>query len=76
MPEAHPIGTSVAMLSASDADIGENAEHTYAVTGGPDMGYFYADSIFMAQAGVIRIGQVIRHEAIVNLDRKTGSFRT
>lgn len=57
MAEAQPIGASVAILTATDEDIGENAQHTYTVSG-TDAAHFYMDSIFVAQAGVVKINQV------------------
>ncbi len=57
--QALPIGTSVGYVSASDADIGENAELTYSfVSNTMNAQYFYIDSIYPAGTGVIKTAKV------------------
>jgi len=60
VPEMLPIGSAVVTLGAADDDDGINARLTYTVLNnvGNDFQYFYADSIYAAGTGVIRIKQV------------------
>ena len=51
-----PIGTSIFSLTATDDDVGENAELTYSVQSGADSAYFYMDSV--ANVGVLKVQQV------------------
>ena len=54
-----PIGTPIGYVSATDIDIGVNAEFTYSVLGGGfGAQYFYMDSIYPAGTGVIKVKQV------------------
>ena len=47
------------MLSAEDDDIGENAKLTFTISStGGDSDYFYLDSIYVSNAGVVKINQV------------------
>jgi len=61
VPELMPVGSAVVTLAASDGDVGINARLTYTVLDNPatDSRYFYADSIYAAGTGVIRIKQVM-----------------
>ena len=60
VPEMMPVGSQVITLSATDSDMGTNARLTYTVVDDAvDSPYFYADSIYAAGTGVIRIKQVI-----------------
>lgn len=59
IPENMEIGSSVLVVLATDADVGiKNTQLTYTVNSGADANYFYADSIFTAGTGVIKIKQV------------------
>ena len=58
VPEMMSFGSPVVTLEAIDDDIGDNARLTYTISG-VDSQFFYADSIFAAATGVIRIKQVI-----------------
>ena len=62
IPEMMPVGSPVVTLEATDRDIGINARLTYNVLNsvGTDFRYFYADSIYAAGTGVIRIKEVTR----------------
>ena len=51
------MGTPVTVISATDADIGKNAELTYRIVSG-DRDQFYMDSIFVTGSGVVRIKKV------------------
>ena len=55
MPESMAVGSSVLTVVAYDADIGDNAKLIYTVL---NSNLFYADSIFAARTGVIKIQQV------------------
>jgi len=61
VPEMMSVGSAVVTLQATDRDIGINARVTYTVLENvrTDFPYFYADSIYAAGTGVIRIKQVI-----------------
>ncbi len=53
------MGTPIGSVSASDADIGQNAELVYSVfTNSFASQYFYFDSIYAAGAGSLKIKQV------------------
>lgn len=55
------VGTPVGYVSASDDDIGINAQRTYEIVGG-GLGsqYFYMDSVYSAGTGVVKVKQVRR----------------
>ena len=61
IPEMMSVGSAVVTLEATDRDVGRNAYVTYTVLEnvGTDFRYFYADSIYVAGTGVIRIKEVI-----------------
>ena len=59
VPELMPVGSPVVTLEATDRDVGINARLTYTIVNSPDAEFFYADSVFAAGTGVIRIKQVI-----------------
>lgn len=46
-------------VQATDADVGAGAQLTYSVLSGQDSAFFYADSIFVASSGVVKINQVV-----------------
>ena len=58
MPEELPIGASVTSVYAEDADIGENARLIYSIQSAEAAKYFYMDSLYNAQAGLIRVLKV------------------
>jgi hypothetical protein len=58
MPEELPIGAGVMPVFATDADIGENARLIYSILSSEAAKYFYMDSLYSAQAGLIRILKV------------------
>lgn len=59
IPEEMAIGSSVLTVQATDADFGAGAQLTYSVLSGQDSAFFYADSIFVAGSGVVKINQRI-----------------
>jgi hypothetical protein len=56
IPEMMSVGSSVIAVSASDRDI--SSRLTYSVSGSGSQN-FYADSIYSARTGVVRIKQVM-----------------
>ena len=56
IPEMMPVGSSVIAVSASDRDT--SSRLTYSVSGSGSQN-FYADSIYSARTGVVRIEQVV-----------------
>ena len=57
IPEEMLAGMPVSVVTATDADIGKNAELTYTIKSG-DGDHFYMDSIFVTGTGVVRIKKV------------------
>ena len=58
--ETHPVGSVVAQVSASDGDLGSNAELTYHITAGNSNSAFAVNST----SGVISVAASLNHSAI------------
>ena len=56
--EEIPIGGLAYDVTATDADIGNNARLTFTLDGSADSDHFYFDSIFVAKAGALKMLQV------------------
>ena len=61
MPEGLPVGAPVMSVFAADADTGENARLVYRILSPGADELFYMDSLYSAQAGLIRIREVRTH---------------
>ena len=58
MREDLRVGASVGAVYATDDDVGENAELVFAITSQTTPFHFYIDSLYLPQAGVIRVLEV------------------
>ena len=66
MPEMIPVGGSVTVLTAVDADYQENAQRVFAVSGGLDAPSYYMDSIYQGGTGVLRIAEIVDFDDMVD----------
>ncbi|XP_070575711.1 neural-cadherin-like isoform X2 [Ptychodera flava] len=62
MSEALPVGASVYTVSATDADIGINAQLTYDIIGGNQADHFYMYNDMVTNEGIIRVNQMVDYE--------------
>ncbi|XP_077869084.1 protocadherin Fat 4-like [Saccoglossus kowalevskii] len=60
LDEDTPVGTVVFDVDATDADINENADLTYALTSGNDLGHFTIDQ----DTGIITVEQLLDRETV------------
>ena len=64
VPELMAVGSPVVTVEATDKDVGMNARLTYSIVDGTHSPFFYADSIYAAGTGVIRVQKVTRCDLI------------